>query len=85
MDAVAAEVGWSRRHLSRQFRACIGVTPKTMAKILRFDAAASGIRNGGRLAEVAAACGYFDQAHLNREFRAMSGWSPTKWRSAQEH
>ena len=34
---------------------------------------------GGRLGEIAAACGYFDQPHLNRDFRAFAGASPGDW------
>jgi AraC-like DNA-binding protein len=36
-------------------------------------------QNGYRLADTAAACGYFDQAHLAREFRALAGCPPSQW------
>ena len=35
--------------------------------------------SGVTLAEIAARCGYFDQAHLDREFRLLAGCSPTRW------
>lgn len=60
--AVAAEVGWSRRHLGATFRDQLGLPPKT----LQHD-------DGGQLAEIAHDCGFSDQAHLNRDFRALAG------------
>ena len=79
---LAAEVGWSRRHLSGQFTAEYGVGPKEMARVLRFERSkACSIRPDRRsLATIAAECGYADQAHMAREWRASpaparrSGW-----------
>lgn len=78
--AVAAAVGWSPRHLGEQFRAEYGLGVKTAARVARFSRSARLVR-GRRLplAEVAARCGYFDQAHLAREWRALAGTSPTRW------
>jgi len=93
---VAAETGWSARHLTSRFRTEIGLTPKAAARVIRFDrarhllirhAAAAGPEagpaNGHRLADLAAACGYFDQAHLAREFRALAGCPPSQWLSEE--
>ncbi|MGF1431269.1 helix-turn-helix domain-containing protein [Kitasatospora sp. LaBMicrA B282] len=91
--ALADEVGWSGRHLAARFRSEIGLTPKAAARVIRFDrarrlltaraAAAGGGSAGGvgsaGLAELAADCGYFDQAHLAREFRALAGSPPSRW------
>lgn len=76
--AVAAEVGYSRRRLSTLVRGECGTTPKEYQRLARFDAARRLI---GRhpLAEVAARCGYSDQAHLSREWSALAGCSPTTW------
>ncbi|WP_405486394.1 helix-turn-helix domain-containing protein [Streptomyces sp. NBC_00096] len=74
---IAAEVGWSQGHLVRRFTEQIGLTPKTSARVLRFHRAVGLLtREGANLAEVTAACGFYDQAHLNREFRALSGTTP---------
>jgi AraC-like DNA-binding protein len=82
---LAADTGWSDRHLRAKFRQEIGLTPKAAARVVRFDRArrrlADRVRAGGRpdLAELAAVGGYYDQAHLDREFTALAGCPPTAW------
>jgi AraC-like DNA-binding protein len=87
--AVADEVGWSQRRLADRFAAEIGLAPKAAARVIRFDRARRRLAARARdaspdglglgLADLAAACGYFDQAHLNREFRALAGCAPMSW------
>jgi AraC-like DNA-binding protein len=81
ITSVANDVGWSRRHLSEQFGAEYGVTPKEMARVLRFERSKRMFVCGERatLAEIAAECGYADQAHMAREWRALAGAAPTQW------
>ncbi len=76
IGALADRVGCSRKHLIEQFRAQVGVPPKTLARILRFDRARRLLEAGRPAADVALACGYYDQAHLIREFRALAGATP---------
>jgi len=82
---LAADTGWSDRHLRSKFRQEIGLTPKAAARVIRFDRARrrliSRVRAGGApdLAELAADGGYYDQAHLDREFAALAGCAPTAW------
>jgi AraC-like DNA-binding protein len=85
MSDLAAGTGWSTRHLASRFRAEIGLTPKTAARVIRFSRARNLlVRHDAadgehRLADLAAACGYFDQAHLAREFRSLAGCPPSQW------
>jgi AraC-like DNA-binding protein len=75
---IATEIGWSERHLTRRFASETGVSPKTVARILRFEAArrlAARDRSEG-WAGIALAAGYADQAHLIREFGRLGGLSP---------
>ncbi|OCC00612.1 hypothetical protein BA190_32975 [Labrys sp. WJW] len=84
VGALARHLEWSRRRLIAGFREEIGLPPKAVARIIRFNAAqalaASSTAAGW--ADIAAACGYADQAHLTREFAALAGCPPTAWRPA---
>jgi AraC-like DNA-binding protein len=81
VDALAREVGWSRRHLGERFTAEYGLTPKEAARVVRFERSTRLLRRGDRpsLAEVAARCGFYDQAHLAREWNDFIGCPPSAW------
>ncbi len=96
---LAEATGWSRRHLLTRFTAQVGLGPKTAARVLRFRRAARlfvpEAADGGpvapvrrSIAEVAADCGYADQAHLAREFRDLAGCPPSayvaQWTAASD-
>jgi AraC-like DNA-binding protein len=76
--ALARELGCSTRHLSARFREQIGPPPKTVARLMRFQRAVAllGRDDGRRFAEIAQACGYYDQPHMGREFQELAGTSP---------
>lgn len=76
--ALADELSCSRRHLTTTFAAEVGLPPKAMARVLRFRRAVSLLRDGRPLADIAYACGYADQPHLNRDFRDLAGTTPTE-------
>jgi AraC-like DNA-binding protein len=78
--SLAEEVGWSRRHLAARFREHVGLPPKALARILRFERAAERLRRGADLADAALDSGYYDQAHFNRDFKAFAGVTPTQYR-----
>ncbi len=79
MDDVAAAAGMTRRHLERRFRETVGLSPKRLARIARFQhaiATLEGTEGPGRGARTAAACGYSDQAHFIRDFTTLAGCAP---------
>lgn len=78
---LAQETGWSARHLQSRFRVETGLTPKQAARVIRFDRARQALARAPRtnLAALAADHGYVDQSHLDREFQALAGCSPTAW------
>ncbi|MFF3217046.1 helix-turn-helix domain-containing protein [Streptomyces sp. NPDC002886] len=79
---LARRTGRGRRSLEYLFREQIGLTPKTAARVLRFQRALRLVNHGGRpLADVATTCGFSDQAHMNREFKAMTGRPPRQFLS----
>jgi AraC-like DNA-binding protein len=81
---ITAEVGWSHGYLIRRFNDQIGMTPKTFGRVLRFHRAVGLITRGGAsAADVSALCGYYDQAHLSRDFRAMAGTTPGRMATAR--
>ncbi|MEZ0095806.1 helix-turn-helix domain-containing protein [Streptacidiphilus sp. EB129] len=82
---ISAEVGWSQGHLIRRFTEQIGLTPKTCARVLRFQRALGMLARGAEsLAAVSAACGFYDQAHLSREFRALADTTPRQMAAARQ-
>ncbi|MFJ9790753.1 helix-turn-helix domain-containing protein [Streptomyces globosus] len=85
VGAVAAELGWSRRYLTDRFRGEVGLSPKTFARVLRFEHAheLAAARDPLPWGDVATASGYADQAHLVRDWREFTGSSPTAWRRGE--
>ncbi|NUW40854.1 helix-turn-helix domain-containing protein [Nonomuraea rhodomycinica] len=76
VDALAAEVGWSRKRLWSRFCSQLGLPPKRAAKLVRFDHAAHRLVAGEGPARVAADAGYADQSHLHRDVVAFAGMTP---------
>jgi AraC-like DNA-binding protein len=81
LPTVSRQVGLGRRQLERLFLEHVGVSPGRCAQFERFRAAARAVAGPMRhsLAEIAAARGYADQAHMAREFRALAGVSPSQY------
>lgn len=84
IEALAAEVGWSSRHLSARFRDETGLAPKAVARLARAEHAVTLLREGRPLADVAYAAGYADQPHFNRDFRELVGCPPGEFRFVQD-
>ncbi|TGT81846.1 MULTISPECIES: AraC family transcriptional regulator [unclassified Mesorhizobium] len=76
--SLAEQLGWSRKHLADKFSDATGIGPKTLSRIVRFNRALRlSSEPTADWADVAADCGYADQAHLVREFRELAGETPT--------
>ncbi len=76
---LAGELGCSRRYLTRSFGTELGLPPKALARVLRFQRAVGLLRAGDDFADVAFTCGYSDQPHFNRDFRALAGVTPSEF------
>jgi AraC-like DNA-binding protein len=80
IETLAAELGCSRRYLQARFREQVGVRPKLAARLLRFADVRRRIElDPPRWGEIAFDAGYADQSHLNREFQALAGTTPTEF------
>ncbi|MEV7723949.1 helix-turn-helix transcriptional regulator [Streptomyces sp. NPDC087917] len=75
----SAETGWSGRHLRSRFREQVGLAPKGVARVFRLQHALRRLTAGEAPAQVAAACGYHDQAHFSRDVKAMTGLAPSRF------
>jgi AraC-like DNA-binding protein len=81
VSTVVERIGMSPRRFLDVFRSEVGLSPKAFCRIRRF---ASVLRQIERTVDVdwvdvALSCGYFDQAHFNRDFRAFSGVTPSTY------
>jgi len=83
VDQVADRLGISSRHLEREFRSSAGISPKSLARIIRFQHLMKmvGETQLRDWAGLALASGYADQPHMVREFREFCGQSPTEQQS----
>jgi AraC-like DNA-binding protein len=81
---IQAETGLSHTRFIELFREHVGLTPKLFCRVRRFQALIERIRKGLPVnwAELAVECGYFDQAHLIRDFRAFAGVTPLAYSRA---
>ena len=85
ISEVTDQIGLSPRRFIQLFRDEVGLTPKLFCRVRRFQQVLRSLQHGtlnGRQidwADIASSCGYFDQAHFIRDFRAFSGLNPTAW------
>ena len=83
LEPLARRTGMTLRQVERRFRDAIGVSPKSLARIVRFQEVLRRSPGEGAWAERALECGYYDQAHLLRDFREFVGVVPTLFRAAE--
>ncbi|HEX6751016.1 MAG TPA: helix-turn-helix domain-containing protein [Longimicrobium sp.] len=81
VEALHEAVGLTRRHLERIYLERVGLTPKNACRVARVQAALERLR-GGRvpsLSRLALECGWYDQSHMNRDFREIAGVPPATY------
>jgi AraC-like DNA-binding protein len=77
---LARDIGFSRRHFGERFMSEFGIAPKAAARVFRFEHACRlFLRSPRRIADVAVASGFHDQAHMVREWHVLAGCSPREW------
>ncbi len=81
LEELAAVAGLSRAHLIRSFRREFHITPHSFLTDIRIRAARKRLRQGGQPAEIALECGFADQAHFTRHFKARTGLTPGQYRA----
>lgn len=79
VEALADRYGFGTRRLRRAFDRWVGLSPKQFSRIMRFQKLLACMHSGsaGNRADLALECGYYDQPHMNREFRELAGISPS--------
>ena len=82
LTELSDKVCLSQRHLERKFKLAVGTTPKTFAQLTRFKQALHNLRYhpGKDLLTIAVECGYYDHAHLIKDFKNFTGDTPACFR-----
>lgn len=81
--ALARELGWSRQYLTQLLLAEVGIGAKQLLRVGRLQRAVARLQGTrASLVETALGVGYFDQAHMCRDFRALAGSSPGEVRAS---
>ena len=77
VDEICDELGVSRKHLNYLYKQAVGLSPKTFARLIRFRSVIDRLEDLGETwASIAVDQGYFDQAHLIRDFNRFAGETP---------
>ncbi|HEY3675687.1 MAG TPA: helix-turn-helix domain-containing protein [Candidatus Tumulicola sp.] len=85
IDSLRAQTGLTRPRLAHRFRQELGVTPKRFARIVRFHQALRSLGNKATPSATAIDLGYFDQAHLYRDFEEFAGMTPGEFLAAMRY
>lgn len=84
MGDIAREMGVSQRWLIEKFKRDVGVAPKQLCRLVRFERAVAALHAGGeRWVDVAVESGFYDQAHFNHEFREFAGITPGEYQAGR--
>ncbi|MEO7997066.1 MAG: helix-turn-helix domain-containing protein [Gemmatimonadaceae bacterium] len=77
------QTSYSKARFVALFREQTGMTPKQYARILRFRNSLQLLQCGGRLSDAALSAGYYDQAHMHRDFTEFAQMTPAAFVAAQ--
>lgn len=79
--ALSDQIGISQNHLGTQFKQRVGIAPKELARLIRFEHVLQSIDPVQPVSWVwvAHSCGYYDQSHFNKDFVAFTGHTPTEY------
>lgn len=81
---IGEESGYSECYVRRSFQGFHGISPKVFARFVRFQYMLELIGREGKqvdLEQLGLACGYYDQSHMTREFKAFAGMAPESYRN----
>lgn len=76
IGALARQLEISERQFERRFQGYAGATPKQFVRMLRVEMAIAQRHRGASWTDIAARCGFNDQAHMIRDFKSLSGVTP---------
>ena len=80
------QTGWSKTRLASTFHEQVGVSPKQIRRVIRFSRLIKMINaETASFADIANEAGYYDQPHMNAEFKELSGLTPTEFQNAHRY
>jgi transcriptional regulator GlxA family with amidase domain len=85
IGTLARQLGWNARMIHRQFTAACGYGPKHLQRVMRVQTALRVGHDASRrlrLPDLATSVGFADQAHMSREFKDLTGFTPTAYFAA---
>jgi len=80
VEDLCADLAISRKHLNKIYKSAVGMSPKTFARLSRFRCVINRVQDlSDPWVDIAADYGFFDQAHLIRDFNLFAGESPNSF------
>lgn len=81
IESICEETGFSKKQLERKFLSTVGTTPKLFSRITRFLNICQNLKEekSQTLTQLTHDCGFYDQAHFIKEFKAFSGFTPKEF------
>ena len=82
INQLVKKTGYTERHIERVFRECIGLNPKKFGKIVQLHHFLNLVKLKSGQTTITGLCyeaGYYDQSHLNKEFKKYTGITPMQY------